>query len=427
MGARGLHLATIARHGAAARVDRAQGVGLAAGPEDDIAAVTGRDRIGRDRGARAHVDARRVGDAGVLAVEAAADQHSAAARVAGGVEAGAVQEGDVGAGDDDMAAGLARAGACRVERAGHIDLAALHVAQERDDTVAVADTARLDDAGVVDRGLEQLSGRLGGQHHLAAVGADHAAVLHQRVHRALVNRDVEQAVAGHVEGDRLAAGQGHRAEVGDDDAIVADAATQEGDIAAAVHGDRATVQHRAAAGAGKAVVALHEVGVGDVERRGHQAADIDLRSGREQHAVGIDHEHLAVGAEAAEDAGRVGAEHPVQSHRTGVRLHEPHRLAAPDVEALPVDHGVLAGLVDGQRAGPGRQAGAARGDLAAGRQGEGRRAHHQGQGGGEHQARAQPGAAGDDASIGVGADGSKLAGHGVCPLDLSAVWGSFRF
>ena len=43
---------------------------------------------------------------------------------------------------------------------------------------------RLDDAGVVDHRAEQLSGRLGGQQHMAAVGADQAAVLDQRVHRA---------------------------------------------------------------------------------------------------------------------------------------------------------------------------------------------------------------------------------------------------
>ena len=53
--------------------------------------------------------------------------------------------------------------------------------------------------------------------------------------------------------------------------------------------------HRSGAGAGELVAAGHEVRVGDVQRRGDEPADIDLRALAEQHAIGIDQEDLAVG------------------------------------------------------------------------------------------------------------------------------------
>ena len=54
---------------------------------------------------------------------------------------------------------------------------------------------RLDDAAVVDHRPQQAAGRLRGHQHLAAVGAHQPAVRDQRVDRALVDGDVEQAVA----------------------------------------------------------------------------------------------------------------------------------------------------------------------------------------------------------------------------------------
>ena len=88
-----------------------------------------------------------------------------------------------------------------------VDRAALHVAEQQDRAAAILERARLDDAGVVDHGPEQLAGGLRGQQHLAAIGADQAAIVDQRVDRACVDRDVEQAVAGDVERDRLAGGE----------------------------------------------------------------------------------------------------------------------------------------------------------------------------------------------------------------------------
>jgi hypothetical protein len=43
-----------------------------------------------------------------------------------------------------------------------------------------------------------------------------------------------------------------------------------------------------------------QVTVGDVQRRGDQAADVDLRALAEQDAVGVDQPDLAVGIEVTE-------------------------------------------------------------------------------------------------------------------------------
>jgi hypothetical protein len=69
------------------------------------------------------------------------------------------------------------------------------------------DRLRLDDAGIIHRGLDQLTGGFGGQDHLAPIGPDQPAILDKGLHRALIDGDVEQAVAGDVERHRIAGRQ----------------------------------------------------------------------------------------------------------------------------------------------------------------------------------------------------------------------------
>ena len=164
------------------------------------------------------------------------------------------------AGDVDRASGLAGAGPGGVEGAAHDDVAA----QQADHAVVGLDAPRLDDAGVVDRALEEIGRRLGGEQHLSAISLDQAAVVDQRIDRALVDRDVEQAVAGNIEGDSVAGDQRHRAHPGRDDALVADVGAQEGDVAA-IGGDRALIEDRAIADIGEFIGAGHELAVGDTE------------------------------------------------------------------------------------------------------------------------------------------------------------------
>ena len=60
--------------------------------------------------------------------------------------------------------------------------------------------------------------RAGGRH--AAIGLDQPTVAHQRAHGALVDRDVEQAIAGQVQRDGLPRGQRHRAQPCADHALI---------------------------------------------------------------------------------------------------------------------------------------------------------------------------------------------------------------
>lgn len=90
-----------------------------------------------------------------------------------------------------------------------------------------------------------------------------------------------------------------------------------------------------------------QAGVIDVERGGDQPADVDLRALAEQNAVGVDQPHLAVSVEAAKDLAAVGVENAVDGDGGGRGLPEVHRFLLRNIEALPVEREVLAGLLDG--------------------------------------------------------------------------------
>ena len=200
------------------------------------------------------------------------------------------------AGRRDAAPALPRAQAGNIQCAAHVHSAAFHAAQQFDRAVFARDQRlRLDHAGVVDRIGQQAARRLGGHQHLAAIGPDQAAVVHQRIDRALVDGDVQQLVAGHIQRDGIACGQGDGAQLGRNHALVADVRAQQGHIAAVSSGNRSLVHDGARARAGKLVVVGHEVGVGDGQGGGRQTTHIDRGTMAEQDAVGVDQEHLAVG------------------------------------------------------------------------------------------------------------------------------------
>ena len=82
--------------------------------------------------------------------------------------------------------------------------------------------------------------------------------------------------------------------------------------------------------------------------RGHQVAHVHLRAAVEHHAVAVDDHHRAVGLDLALDlrGARLRIVDAVQ-HRPVRILAELHRGVAADVEGLPVQDGLLAGLLDG--------------------------------------------------------------------------------
>ena len=81
----------------------------------------------------------------------------------------------------------------------------------------------------------------------------------------------------------------------------------------------------------------------DVERRCHQPGGIDLCTGAEQHAVGIDEEDAAVGDEVAENLRRILTHHAVEYRCGRAGLDEAGRFTRLDRELLPVDDRSIAG------------------------------------------------------------------------------------
>ncbi len=243
-------------------------------------------------------------------------------------------------------AAIAAMGRTGVQCSTYVLGTVLHIAEQADCAVMALERARFDDAGVVDRRPQELACRARRHQNLAAIGLDQAAILRQGVHRALIDRDVQQSVARDVERHGVAGRERHGPQFGGDHAIVADIGAQEGDIAA-IRADRAVVLHRAA-GSGELVPPGHEVGIADVERRSDKATDIHLGAAAEQNAVRVDQEDVSVGRNAAEDRRGVPADDPVEGDRISVGLHECNGFGPADAEALPVDRRVLARLVDGK-------------------------------------------------------------------------------
>ena len=87
------------------------------------------------------------------------------------------------------------------------------------------DSLRLNYAGIINHGRKQAPRRLRGQQYLSAIGLNHAAVLYQCVHRALVHCDIKQAIPSHIKGESSAGGKRHRAEFCRNGSVVANVGT----------------------------------------------------------------------------------------------------------------------------------------------------------------------------------------------------------
>nr|WP_241674447.1 hypothetical protein [Candidatus Methylobacter oryzae] len=127
--------------------------------------------------------------------------------------------------------------------------------------------------------------------------------------------------------------------------MVADAFAKQGDVAA-FGVQRALVDDFPGAACGRKRAPVgSQVAVAGVERGSDQTADVDLRTLAEQDAVRIDQIDLAVGVQFAHDlaAVRVGDAIDCDGGRIGLMKVDPG--VAADIERLPVDAGVLAGLV----------------------------------------------------------------------------------
>ncbi len=294
--------------------------GAAVGPHHHLAALTLCPGIGLEHGAGRHRGALRIHHPRVGAVQVAAHQDAAASLGAAGVHHCAAGQRDV--------------------PAQHLHLT----------------TMCPDGRGAAARLQPRLG--LGLEHHLAAfhtecAGLDLAGLAQAAGEHAdsatRQTAQVDRLVGGclHLETDAHQAGAGELqlAPCGQDDiaALAADGAGVE---------HRGRHQHHVAATAAEAAVVLDDaalareaqlaagkVAVADVQRRSQEALGVHAAAFSKDHAVGIDQEHLAVGADAAQDAGRVGPGDAVEHRAVGAALVEAGALALAHGKRLPVEDG----------------------------------------------------------------------------------------
>ncbi len=250
-----------------------------------------------------------------------------------------------------------------VKGAPHIDCTGTPAKQD-DRAIVVLHGLRLDDTRVIDHACQHRVLGACGHEDLSAVSLDKLAVLDQIAELAGVNLQMEQSIAA--ERERLCAtrAEGYGPELRTDHALIGDLMPQQGNIASRGCVDRALVGDRSIPTAAE----FPRVGraVADqIEGRGHQAADVDLRVLAEQHPIGVDQPDLAVRIQVAQNFAARRTIDAIDRQGAGVRLNEIHRLLRTDVEALPIERQRLAALLNGGRATGLADLPGARGDLAA--------------------------------------------------------------
>ncbi len=153
---------------------------------------------------------------------------------------------------------------------------------------------------------------MGGENHGAAVGLDQLLVDRQRVDCRFVHREADEGIARERERDLVSRAEDDRAEPCRDHAFVDDSRREQRDVAPVRRPDRPPVDDRSRATAvAERVATREEIGIRQAERRGHDPAHVDLGALTEEHAVGVQHEHLAVGGQPAQDDRGVLPEDPI--------------------------------------------------------------------------------------------------------------------
>ncbi|GGL38315.1 hypothetical protein GCM10009091_20280 [Pseudomonas brenneri] len=96
--------------------------------------------------------------------------------------------------------------------------------------------------------------------------------------------------------------------------------------------------------------ALGELLIADIRCGRHQVAHIDLAAAAEHHAIAVDDHHSASALDLALDftGARVGVIDAVEQGPVGLLL-EVDSGVAPDVKGLPIEDGLVGGLLDAHR------------------------------------------------------------------------------
>ena len=205
-----------------------------------------------------------------------------------------------------------------------------------------------------------------------AGGLHRVAVFDQRGKFAGLHAHVGQPGAFKLQFIGFASGQRHGAFFGKDHALVAHLGGQQRNVAIHSGLELAFIQD----GAGAALLhdaqlARQKVSVRQFAGRRHQRPHIHLRAAPKEHTGAVEQKHLPIGRELAKDGTGVAAQHPVQRHGAGIGLDKVDLRRRADVEGLPVDNRLLAGLGHVHAVGGLRNAGATCGHLSARGQGVG--------------------------------------------------------
>ncbi len=237
----------------------------------------------------------------------------------------------------------------RIQRATHFNAVVVHAAQQVNLAFLVGHCLCANLAGVVDHRRHHRIQPFGGQHHQTAIGMDGLFVFYQRVQGALVDGYTHQRIPIEVQADLVASRQNGSAQAGRNHAFVFHLIAQQRHIAAVSGSDAAKVDDARLAAVGREGIAPgHEVGIAQVQRGGHQTTHVDAGGAGEQHAVGVEQEHLPISVHGTCNHRLLIAHHAVKDDRRGIGLDKVDGGTTTHREALPVDGRTLAALVDGE-------------------------------------------------------------------------------
>ena len=307
----------VAGHLAAQRFNERAGVeeGHVLRDDDDRAAVAVRAGIGGDQTAGTKTYNTTVGctdvnraavTLGAVGPNRAQDSDTVAAHLNGAadrarsIRSAALREDGVAAvSDEDYLAARADRHAAGADEAFLVDGQAVHT-----DTAAFAEQ------------LAGVGGRTFGNLHL--------------------NGDVAGGVLGEVDGAARHKPDG--AIAGVDGACVLDNGGDEKDLAAGRSGDFTQIPDGAlAADPLEPVVVVQEVTVGEIQRRGNQAAHVDARALTDKNAARVDNKDIPIGCEHAHNGGGNISDDAVEGGGPGVGLHELDKLIPGDGEVVPLE------------------------------------------------------------------------------------------
>ena len=337
-----LHQATVATRFTTLGFNRPGEAGALIGPNDDLAAIALCGGVGANHCAFTHVTDLGVGDFGVFALIVTTEQHCASAGRPRGINLAASQDAKFGARHHNLSA-LAASGS-GVQRPSVFDNTALG---DQSDGAAITThhATRLNQATIVDGQARQLSCGLDRHEHHTAIGPNHATVLDVGLKDTLLN--LYASGSPQVQAHFLSSGHQHLSAGREDFTQVLHPRCNHGHRTTVLCMDVALIDHRLPGRTCQSEIALHEVIVAHAQRGGQDGGDLYPGSRAEKNAIGIEQENTAIGDQASLNGGGVAAQHAVQRDGLCARLNKLNLLTAANIEGLPVDRHLVAGLMDG--------------------------------------------------------------------------------